>query len=173
MYKILYLDMDGVLCEFENRYKELYKIAPKEAKGSLWIKNWEHFVLTEQFKSLDWHETGKELLDNVVDTVNEYKRTVNPNFEIHVLSSTASDMFHDKISLHKTHWLVSNGLYFKRVFVPGKRHKIKYATADSLLIDDTISNVEDFVKNGAVGIHHTNVDNTIEKLKISLWSYRS
>jgi hypothetical protein len=61
MIKKIYLDMDGVLCNFERRYLELYDELPGSMRDRKDFNvNWDHFVQSEQFKTLDWWPGGRD-----------------------------------------------------------------------------------------------------------------
>ena len=42
----VYLDMDGVLCDFNKKYKELYSVMPSQASrdNKMWSGNWHDFI---------------------------------------------------------------------------------------------------------------------------------
>ena len=47
----LYLDMDGVLCNFERRYFELYNELPGSMRDRKDFNvHWDHFIETKQFE---------------------------------------------------------------------------------------------------------------------------
>jgi hypothetical protein len=52
--------------------------------------------------------------------------------------------------------------------VPGKRHKHIFAHPTSLLIDDTLKNVEQFIAAKGQAIHHISVEDTVRELKSML-----
>lgn len=49
-----------------------------------------------------------------------------------------------------------------------EKDKWKYATANSILIDDTLKNVEMFKEHGGMIIHHKSIKDTLQKLKLIL-----
>jgi hypothetical protein len=61
--------------------------------------------------------------------------------------------------------LATHNIIYRTNFVPGKQHKYKFATPNSIIIDDTKSVIDDWTKAGGIGIHHKNAENTIEILK--------
>ena len=73
---------------------------------------------------------------------------------------------YDSISNQKMNWLNEHGVTWKPNFVPGKRHKYKYATPDALIIDDTLSVIQDWHKAGGFAIWHNNALSTISQLKM-------
>jgi len=155
----IYLDMDGVICDFMKRYEELYHHVPRrnETKKE-WHNNFDNFIKTKQFETLDLMPDAKTLLD--------YLR--NQSVPVEILSSTAFEKVHDDISQQKSIWLENHGIDFPRNFVPGKALKYKFATPTSLIIDDTLSVIEDWKEAGGPAIHHKNARETMVMLKFYL-----
>ena len=54
--------------------------------------------------------------------------------------------------------------HWDAIFTEGRQDKKVYADESSLLIDDTIYNIEDWKKSGGYGIYHTSHKNTINYL---------
>jgi hypothetical protein len=153
----IYLDMDGVLCNFERRYFELYNELPGSMRDrKIFNKNWDHFVLTKQFEQLDWWPGGKELV--------EYVNSL-PNVKVEILSSSGGEKYHDEVLQQKLVWLERNGLNFEANIVSGRKKKSLYATPDSILIDDTHDVIQSFNNAGGIGIHHKEIGNTLMLLK--------
>ena len=152
----IYVDMDGVLCDFEKRYKELYGDIKDRDRRSTFRPNFSNFIETGQFATLEPMSdfiTLKVFLDSI-DVTKE------------ILSSTAYEETYDTISNQKMNWLNQYGVTWKPNFVPGKRHKYKYATPDALIIDDTLSVIQDWHKAGGFAIWHNNALSTISQLKM-------
>jgi phosphoglycolate phosphatase-like HAD superfamily hydrolase len=152
----IYVDMDGVLCNFEKRYTELYGHVSEQVRRSEFRKNFDDFIKTKQFATLEQMEDAAQLID--------YLNSVKIPKQI--LSSTAYDEVWDTISEQKQHWLKAHRFVWEDpIFVPGKRHKYKYAQPDTIIIDDTYSVIEDWEKAGGIAIHHRNTSTTLEHLK--------
>jgi hypothetical protein len=83
-----------------------------------------------------------------------------------ILSSTASPERYDAIAKQKMIWLQSHGITFNPIFVPGKNLKYKYATPNSIIIDDTKSVIDDWNKAGGIGILHHDWATTLTILKM-------
>jgi hypothetical protein len=153
----LYLDMDGVLCSFENRYLELFGESPNSARARKnFSPNWTKFIEGENFATLDWNPGGQELL--------AYVRTI-PNIEIEMLTSSGGLKYHAEVTIQKTQWLCERGIEFKINTVPGRKLKAAYATATTVLVDDTPDVIESFTSAGGIGILHKDVNVTINNLK--------
>ena len=163
----IYLDLDGVVADFNRRYIELFHIDPKLAeKNQKFDHYFEDFIQGQNFATLP-------LMPNAMDLVQFLKSLPIPTV---ILSSTANEEKWEEISKQKREWLERNGINFRAIFVPGKKFKKYYASPSSLIIDDTESIIDDWREKGGPAIwykdHHTtmlllswylrfgNVDNT-------------
>lgn len=161
----IYLDMDGVLADFQKGFKlinpehfDTEQYITKYGKNSFWrlIDNYgrRHF-----FASLDWTEGGKELW-----------RYVKYNFKnVSILTSLGkSDRDGDYTREGKRDWLHKNIPElrdYQIIMVDGKGGKKEYADSNSIIIDDTLSIINDWRERNGIAIHHKNTANTINKLK--------
>lgn len=149
----IYVDMDGVLCNFEKRYEERYGNLDDKPRIKF-RSNFDDFIKTKQFATLDPMPDMKVL----VDYLNQLK------IPKEICSSTAYEETYEDIKEQKEKWLKEHDIKWKANFVPGKRHKYKFATPDSVIIDDTLSVIEDWRKAGGIGIWHKNAKDTILQL---------
>jgi len=159
MHKItkIYLDMDGVIADFNKRYKELYKIEPKDADTyKTFDKFFTMFIADRQFAKLDLMPDAMELIN--------YLRSLSIPTEI--LSSTSSEKRDAEIREQKIDWLNKHNIEFPVNLVPGKRFKRDFSNENSLLIDDTPQNIDQWRTEGGVGILHTDTITTIGILKM-------
>ena len=159
MHKItkIYLDMDGVIADFNKRYKELYKMEPQEAEDKKeFYKFFDSFIATKQFATLD-------LMPDAVTLLNYLSKL---NIPTEILSSTASEKRDADIRAQKLMWLQTHNIGFKVNLVPGKRLKKDFSNANSILIDDTPVNIDQWRREGGVGILHTDTISTLGILKM-------
>lgn len=155
---MIYLDLDGVVADFVKRYKELYRMEPKEAeKKKEFNKFFDEFIATKQFETLD-------LMPGAMDGLTFLRKHLTVPTQI--LSSTANEARYDDISKQKLIWLNTHGITFTPNFVPGKRHKYKFAAPDKIIIDDTESVINDWKKAGGIGILHKDWVTTLAILKM-------
>ena len=151
--------MDGVIADFAKRYKEMHKISPAEAdKKKQFGQFFNEFIKSGEFATLDLMPDAKQLLTFLNTT----------DVPVEILSSTARPDNHVSISRQKTIWLDRHGIKYPANFVPGKALKYKFATPDSIIIDDTQSVIDDWKKAGGVAIHHTDALTTIASLSTLL-----
>lgn len=157
MIRKIYLDMDGVLCNFERRYFELYKELPGSMRDRKeFSKNWDDFVLTEQFKTLDVYPGAIELIEFVNRT----------GIEVEILSSSGGEKYHDIVTEQKKYWLKSVNLTYKPNIVGGRKAKGDlFAAPDCILVDDTSDVIKHFNDKGGIGILHKEVGNTIKMIE--------
>lgn len=153
----IYLDLDGVIADFDKRYKELYKIAPRDADTyKTFDKFFTTFIAERQFAKLDLMPDALMLI--------EYLKSLSIPTEI--LSSTSSEKRDAEIREQKVEWLHKHNLTFPINLVPGKRLKRNFSNPSSLLIDDTAQNIDQWRAEGGVGILHTDAITTIGILKM-------
>lgn len=152
----IYVDMDGVIANFNEAYKKRFNMFPHETRDRQEFYGlFETFIAEDGFYKLDLMPDARRLLD-FLDILNIPKE---------ILSSTARDQFHSVISPQKARWLTTHNIAYKQNFVPGKKHKYKYATPNSIIIDDTLSVIDDWNKAGGIGILHRNAEETINIIK--------
>ena len=152
-YKI-YVDMDGVLSDWEAQFKRYSGGIPVNTYDNLHGKQ-NRFKLVnknspEYYANMPWMKDGK-LLYNFVNSF--------PNVQI---LSHAPDA---KSKIGKQQWLKDKGITFEANLVPNRKDKSKFATDDSVLIDDREDVVNDFINAGGKAILHTNSIDTINQLK--------
>ena len=149
MLEIIYLDMDGVLTDFNKRYQELFGVEADDVPKKKWKSNWEEFVGGNNFKTLEWHPEGKELLEGV-------KAYAKDNaIKIHILTSAGGDHMIDSIAVQKRRWLLDNDIKHRYLHVvPGKKYKKDFAASNAVIIDDMESVIARFRENGGHAIHH-------------------
>lgn len=163
--KTIYLDMDGVLCDFEKRFVELFGCHTEESrahKNTIYRQQWVDVVSGWHFATLDWFPGAQELISFVKSL---------PKTEVKILTSTAGDEFHNLITKQKMKWVTDRHLDIPVITVPGKIYKKLWANSESLLVDDTKKNINDFIKSGGKAILHTCADATINEIR-SLYEVR-
>ena len=155
----IYLDMDGVIADFETRYKQLFGILPSETRNNREFDSYfDKFIADNNFATL-------EMMPDAMKIVVALRNALPPT---QILSSTASQKRYDAISKQKKEWLAKHEIDFQANFVPGKHLKKKYARKDTLIIDDTESVINDWREAGGLAIFHRNVPDTLAQLKFLL-----
>jgi hypothetical protein len=149
--------MDGVIADFVKRYKELYHLEPREAeKKKEFNKFFDEFIATGQFATLD-------LMPGAMDGLTYLRKHLT--IPTQILSSTANEARYDEVSKQKMIWLQTHGITFTPNFVPGKRHKWKFAKPDTIIIDDTQSVIDQWREAGGIGILHKDWPSTLAILR--------
>ena len=152
----IYLDMDGVLTNFEKRYVEKFGEFPRDLdkrRQHFW-DNWKKFVDDGDFETLEKHPNADRLLEAV--------RSLN--LPVEILSSSGGGYSHDIVAEQKKKWLINNGIEFHANIVPGGGHKAKFADPWHVLIDDTDNVIKRYRAAGGTAIHHTDIKETIKQL---------
>lgn len=149
--------MDGVIADFEKRYKELFKVTPGQTREKKEFHSYfDKFINDNNFATLEMMPGAPVLI--------EFLRKAS--VPTHILSSTASPEKYDVISKQKMIWLQTYGITFNPIFVPGKSRKKEYAAPDKLIIDDTKSVIDDWRAAGGVAIWHKDLQSTLAMLQL-------
>lgn len=159
-YTKVYLDMDGVLCDFDKLFVKLYgeeALVTRDTKQ--FSASWSDWVENQKgFTKLEWFPGALDLL-KFLDSL---------PVEVEILSSCTGSIQASQVEEQKNLWLDNQKLFIKRNFVRGRRLKANYARPDTILIDDTPDVIESFNAAGGTAILHTDAKETIETLKFLL-----
>lgn len=146
----IFVDMDGVLVDFNKGYYDLTGIdisgkfisdtkfwAPiKKAGCSFWI-------------NLEWMKDGKKLWKYV------------EKYEPQILSAPSKEI---ESRVGKYEW-VQRELPGTILILRSPEHKAEFSTPNSILIDDRLDTIISWREKGGIGIHHTSAKETIIELK--------
>lgn len=149
-YKI-YVDMDGVLVDFDGGYEKLTGMTTQEAdkKGPEFFWKPISKAGAKWWITLNWMPDGKQLWD--------YVKKYNPE----LLSAPSRE---EASRMGKRVW-VKRELPGVKLILRSADKKQEFASPTSILIDDRKKNIEQWEAAGGVGILHTDAASTIKKLK--------
>lgn len=159
MTPLVYLDLDGVITDFDKAYKpfEPCQDVPNKFRKAVL----EHQIFTK----LDWMLNGKNFLRLVLDLTKEY------DFEVQILTSlgTRDEEVSAAVLQQKTAWLEDNHVHIKPNFVKSRIYKKDFCQPHTIMIDDMLDVVDGFRLNGGKGIYYH--DNMYELHFSQLLSY--
>ena len=151
----LYCDMDGVLTDFDKRFKSLnpehLTAAQYQAKNGI-EKFWDVIDVDNKIKfwvGMEWMPDGKVLWDYIKDK--------QPT----LLSAPSKN---PSSRLGKRLW-VKNNLPGTPLILASSEKKQNYSGKDKILIDDRPDNIEQWRARGGKGILHVNAQDTIKQLQ--------
>jgi cytidyltransferase-like protein len=149
-YKI-YVDMDGVLVDFDGGYEKLTGMTTRAAdeKGPEFFWKPISKAGAKWWITLNWMPDGKQLWD--------YVKKYNPE----LLSAPSRE---ETSKMGKRVW-VKRELPGVKLILRSADKKQEFASPNSILIDDREKNIEQWKSAGGVGILHTDAASTIKKLK--------
>jgi hypothetical protein len=155
----LYLDMDGVLCNFEKAYRAMWH------EFTFDRERFREAVLGRRiFETLEWMPNGESFIDGV-----RRLETMYPSLKIEMLTSTGTHRTEQKLAAieQKTNWLNTNGIIWKPNFVCSKPEKAQFAIeGGTILVDDSDGCTKPFIEKGGVAFLHYDVsyNTTLDKL---------
>ena len=150
----IYSDMDGVLVDFDTRFKEFSGgIEPQDYVDQFGLeKFWELIdekVGVRFWVGMDWMSDGLTYWD--------YIKKYKP-----ILLSAPSRHKHSQIGKRM---FAKKHLPTSKLILAFAHQKKDYANENSILIDDRSKNIDQWRAAGGIGILHTDAASTIEKLK--------
>lgn len=162
---ILYLDMDGVLVDFDGGFKKITHGMNRSdminTQGEKAVRDKYLTAGIDFWANLEWIDGGRELWDSSNQLFNH----------VRILSSAGTtDVEKGKmVDEGKRNWLKKNipSINQTNVFiVNGKHMKKKYASKNSILVDDVGITIKEWNQNGGYGILHNSkfYKKTIEDL---------
>lgn len=151
----LYVDMDGVLCDFDGGVKELLgEPINQNNKKLFWkkLKQMSESELVSHWANLDWTTQGKQLWNHVT------------KFNPIILSSPGTSM-RSLIERGKTEWIEKH-LSPAPSDIIYETEKEKYATPTSIIIDDRDKVLDPWRAAGGIGIKYIDgqLSNTLSEL---------
>lgn len=160
----LYLDMDGVLANFDKKFQELKTLYEHDEEDHVRFRD--AVMKYNIFEDLEYMPDANVLLNHV-------SKLRNVNIEILTSKGTFDVVRGEAAQEQKLIWLKKKNIPYKPNFVRTKTEKAKFATPYSILIDDSIGCITPFNNAGGHGILHSNdsvkqtlfeLDRIIEKL---------
>ena len=152
-----YLDLDGVLCAFEQAVKDL--AIENNLNPNTILNSDEKWKLINQrgvsfWAEMDWMPDGQKLWNLI--------KKLDPTVEI----LTAKPRLDYGISkAGKIEWVKSHLGQTVKCNVCLSNDKQQWAEFDTILIDDKPSNIQSFTNKGGIGILYTTFPNLVKDLK--------
>lgn len=153
----MYVDLDGVLADFDKGVKDFTGKSPEEWKE------------TEEGESAMWKAVHKVEdfyyhLEKMPDADELWGYVLQ--YEPHILTAIPRKTSVPGAEGNKRAWVAKHLGPTIPVFIgPYSRDKQRFAKEGYILIDDRPSNIEEWEEKGGTPIHHKNAEDTIKQLK--------
>lgn len=155
----LYLDMDGVLANFNKKFAEI------QTSEHDHIRFRDAVMQFSIFEHLEFMPDAQELLNHV-------SKLQDVNVEILTSMGTFDVDRGFAAKCQKLKWLKEKNIPYKANFVRTKTEKAQFAGSTSMLVDDSIGCIAPYIAKGGHGILHVNapdsiriIDATIKKIR--------
>jgi hypothetical protein len=168
---VVFCDMDGVLVDFDEGYKELTGVttqhADSQGKNEFWslfrdsLKN-KDISERSYWANLDWMSDGKQLWDYIKD-YNPYVLTA-PSVNFDIPFEERYKVENNESMQGKTEW-VQRLPNMRKIYFRSAARKADFAGPNKILIDDRKDTIDKWNANGGIGILHTSTANTIKQLQ--------
>jgi hypothetical protein len=167
----IFCDMDGVLVNFDEGYKQLTGMSTHHADAQGKKDFWKLFrqslkdknISEESFwADLDWQPGGKELWD-FISPYNPYVLTA-PAVNFDFPEELRYDRDVNESILGKLDW-VKRLPNMRKIYFAAAKNKAKFAGPNNILIDDRKDTIDAWNAKGGIGILHTTAASTIAQLK--------
>ena len=153
----LYLDMDGVIADFDEYAARTLGIPPSSGiyPEEVWYKLASNVRLYRDLIKTSY-------ADQLVDECKDLAATKEYNLLFLTAVPKGNDVkwaFYDKVV-----WAQN---YFPGIpvhFGPFSKNKWQHCQPGDILIDDRLSNIEEWRVAGGIAIHHTNIEATLYEL---------
>jgi len=162
----LYLDMDGVLCNFDKAYNAIETMSADRRKFRKAVIDY------QIFESLEFMPDAEQFLT--------YVKTIT-DIDIEILTSmgTFDPLVGKEVRIQKSNWLKQRNINYKPNFVRSKSEKATYALNPNgnmfpnILVDDSAGCIDPFNRAGGRGILHTSTATTIPLLDSTITQVRA
>ena len=146
----IFCDLDGVIIDFNQGYKDLTNITLDKSEHRSDSKFWEPIEKAgyDFWINLKWMSDGHILWNFIFP--------YNPT-----ILSAPSRQVESRIGKHD--W-VNRELPGTPLILRSAKHKKDFAAPDAILIDDRPENIEGWIQEGGKGILHTSAEETINEL---------
>jgi len=156
---IVYVDMDGVLADFDQGVYNITGTSPDTiSEEELWNAINE-YGKSKFFSELPWMSGSKEMWNFIT----------NNFLKVKILSALGkSDKGNNQTAQGKTAWLRHNLPSLREsdiILVENKHRKRHYSRPGDIIIDDTPVVIQEWIKKGGIGILHVSATGTINQLK--------
>lgn len=162
--RTIYLDMDGVLVDFDTHFFKLHGRWPKEVgeEGFWKVFDTKRDGFFRDCLPFDGH---LGFLDSVLE-VADIK-----HYKVEILTALPRRSTHPHAAQEKQDWLNLHGMgHIKMNVGPYAIDKQKWCNPGDILIDDKDLNIEQWSNKGGIAIHHEPGDFIRSIQRLRLWS---
>jgi hypothetical protein len=154
--RIIYVDLDGVLVDFDGGFKSIsggvdkFDYIKQNGVDKLWKLINSHGQ--EWWETLNWMPDGTKLWSAI------------SNKNVKILTSGSTRNTGTMAINGKKKWVAAHLGQIETIVVNNSHEKQNYARPGDILIDDLYSNISEWIAKKGIGILHRNAEESINKL---------
>lgn len=146
---MIYLDMDGVIADFDGYFEQLFGVLPRHIPKT---ERWDKVNNTPNY----WVDLPKmQGADKLIHHLNTYGFMV---------LTGVPHLGCEKAKIQKRVWLKNHYGIETDVICCFSHDKANYCQVGDILIDDWLPNIERWIQAGGIGILYTSVEDTLRQL---------
>lgn len=156
----LYVDLDGVLVDFEATALKIAGIAPDSQGANKQLRHdfWKHIE-----RHVKKGHKFFEIMDPMPDAAQLWEFVVKYNPTICSATGHVQGAATEKRNWVRTH--LGRDVAARAIFVRDGVQKAQYAAPYHVLIDDRVKVINAWIEAGGIGILHTSAEDTIQQLQ--------
>ena len=153
----IYLDMDGVVADFDEYAARTLGVPPSQGiyPDEIWYKLSSNARLYRDLVKTPY-------ADELVFQCGKIAKQLDYTLKFLTAVPKGNDVpwaFYDKV-----YWARHNFPTIPVMFGPYSKDKWRHCRPGDILIDDRASNIQEWRAAGGIAIHHTNIDTTLQEL---------
>lgn len=165
MQRTIYIDMDGVLADFNHRAQEVLSASSQDHQRAAQAGRWppEQWALLTEDSHFYRHLPKTGHADRIMSWAQRFERELG--WRLRVLTAVPKDndmpeAFHDKIL-----WINEHYPGTRVWFGPYSRDKQQHCRPGDVLVDDRTDNCDDWVRAQGVAIRARDLDQAVRDLE--------
>jgi 5'(3')-deoxyribonucleotidase len=150
MTKTIYIDMDGVVADWESLAKEVLGTQPRDINGRWPDYEWQKVKAIEHFY---YKLNTMPRADELMALARRFRDELG--WRLYMLTALPHDDSHPEAAADKYEWMYERWPDVPVRLGPYSHDKWRHASPGDILVDDRPSNIQEWQEAGGVAVHVT------------------